>query len=770
MNKKYKEEDINLNKYLLVLKKHKNLFLIFFIMALVLSILLMNKNNYYTYATLLYNQNNQTDDIATIFQQFKQNTPINTKKIETELIVLNSLHLTKKALERLSVDVSYFKEEIFDDKELYEESPFQIKLAPEHTQLHNEPIFVREINDISCRIHIQNPIKTDTIIRFNEWLINDRFAFKIIKEDSNSSLSSGSFYFVINNLNQLASDYQKKLKVSLANEDADIINLGFSGNIAKRNVDFLNKLMDVYIEVDLNNQNITAHNTINFIDAQLAKVVDSLKIAEGALQSFRQDNKIVDLGKEGYVYLEKLNTLEKDKSELEIKLKYYSNILNYINKSDQVNKTISPPGANINDPLLNKLIKDLNDAYNEKTMISRSVSPQNPRLIQLNTTIQANIDSIKEFVTNIIESSITEMQYIDNQIYQINGRISEMPTTELQMVGFERKFELNDKIYNFLLQKKAEVSIAGASTVPNIRIIDHASQQTTSSSLFNKLLSLIVPVSLALFIPCIFLIGKEAISSKITNLKEIELLTTLPIIGLIPKSSNKKNNLLVPNDSTNTLEAFRRLRSEVFKILKYKSPKVIEVSSCVSGENKTYCCINLTTTIAQANKKALLLDLDFRKPELTKTLGYTNNNGIINYLRDGKNLSQLIVKTKYENVDFIPIGNNTTLINEDIEALFLLPQMDELISNFKNTYEYIIIETAPIALFSDSQNLEKNIDYKIIVLRQNYSLKNNLQILNNFKKNTGLVITEVDNYSGIDYRKFLNGFKLKKEFTQDYLI
>jgi capsular exopolysaccharide synthesis family protein len=332
----------------------------------------------------------------------------------------------------------------------------------------------------------------------------------------------------------------------------------------------------------------------------------------------------------------------------------------------------------------------------------------------------------------------------DYRILLVESELNKLPGTERKLINIQRKFDLNNTVYNFLLEKKAEAGIAKASTVSDNRIIDKSvpfnSFKISPKSSKNYMMSLL----LGILIPGILILLIDYMNNKIIDKKDIEKGTRVPVIGFI-SHNNLKTEIPVAERPGSTLsESFRSLRTNLKYFIKETKNPVISVSSTISSEGKTFISANLAAIIASNRMKVLLVGLDLRKPRIHKIFGISNETGISTYLIGQEKFANIIFQTEIENLWYAPSGPVPPNPAELIDS----PAMKEFIIKAKTQFDYIIIDTPPVALVTDALLVSPFSDFYLFIVRQRYSSKNTLELIEELSNNEniksmGIVINDL---------------------------
>jgi tyrosine-protein kinase Etk/Wzc len=652
------------------------------------------------------------------------------KNIQNEIGILQSYVLTNRTLRELDFSISYVGvgRSGMKENELYRNSPFVVHLDTSKTNQFDTPINITILSKDEYRLEIDGKKDLKKVLKFGQVFENEDYCFFITlrdREKFNLGEKSNKYYFVINDLNSLTNIYRAKLNIALNDKKGSILILGTKGASAQQEVDFLNKLGEVYIKYGLEEKNQTAINTLKFIDDQLGGIVDSLRSAEENLLEFRTSNKIIDLDKEGSAIFDQLALIQGEKTQLTIKAKYYDYLLNYIKTKDNFKELVMPSVMGIDDILLNSLVGKLADLYAQKTILLYTTKENNPALNLLSDEMQNTKNSLIENVTNIINAAKIAMNDVDARLAEINKQIERLPATTGQLVRIQRTFNFNDQIYNYLMQKRAEAGIAKASNVPDNKVLDEARVDNAKQVLPKKSLNYMISLIIGLMIPLIIIVLADFLNNKILDIKDVENKTSVALLGAIGHSTKESELPVFENPKSAIAESFRSIRTNLQYMLTTKDQKVISITSTLSGEGKTFCAVNLATIIAMSNKKTLLMGLDLRKPKIHNVFNFDNEIGISTYLINKSTFEETVRLTNINNLYVALSGpvppNPAELIETD--------RMREFIETARKEFDYIVIDTSPIAIVTDALLLAQYSDINVFVVRQGFTSKDVLKLV-----------------------------------------
>jgi capsular exopolysaccharide synthesis family protein len=670
------------------------------------------------------------------------------KNVENELSILRSFSVINEAIQELNLEVSYVMEESLfplnfggfkSFKDLYDNSPITVIMDQTHEQAVNLRFYLEPITDSTFKLiakgvevvlfdYVTNsPVgSVDSlnlygVHRFGENIKGKYFDFVVHKNENFSvrNLKGKRLFFYFNNLFNLTVNYQGSLSIGTTTTTSSVVAISLTGTHPKKITDFLNTLTRVYLEKNLEKKNKIAFNTVKFIDSRISEIADSLMFAENKLQFFRTSNQVMNLSFQGEQMYEKMNSLENERALLIIKQQYYDYIKDYFKRNSDVTDLVAPSAMEVQDPVLNELISELLSLNNQRMNYLQMNNAKNLFLKDLEIQINNVKNTILENISYNYDRILISLEDINSRTAKINSQISRLPRTERELVGMERQFKLNDAIYTFLLQKRAEAQIARASNAPDYEIVDQAYYFRAGIISPKSKLNYIIAAFLGLFFPFIFVIVKDFFNNKISEIKDIEHISNYPIIGQVLHNNSKVKAVITEYPKSPLADSFRAIRTNVNFFAQGRDKMVILITSTMSGEGKSFSSINIASVYALLGKKTLLLGFDLRRPALYKEFNLKNDKGITSYLIKNAEIKDIVQHTQIENLDLISAGpvppNPVELLASDRNKQF----MEEL----KKLYDYIIIDSAPVGAVTDSYLLFNFADVNIFTIRHNFSLK-----------------------------------------------
>jgi tyrosine-protein kinase Etk/Wzc len=673
------------------------------------------------------------------------------QNLKNEMGILKSYKLNKRVIDSLpefrTVYYEVGKRNIVESR-LYTKCPFIVKSEFVNSQPNGVIVNIRIISDSTYLLGINGNYKDLEPHNFGRSYTGHGFNFIIkLRNPEYFKLNpenSNKYYFYFMDSKEIANEYSGKLSVTMIDKDATLVRLSATDPVPQQEADYINKLMELYINQGLESKNQTEDSTFAFIDRQLKTISDSLKNVEENLQDFRLKNKLIDISKEGSVIQNRLELFENEKTGIELKYKYYQYLKQYLDSKNEMGDIVSPSVMGVTDQVIEKLVEQLAINQQKDKQIAINFSSELPPI----SLLEENITIIKKALSENVESSLinlgNSMDDVNRRIDKVNQAIDKLPGTEREMIHIQRKFDINNTVYTYLLEKRAETGIARASNVSDNKIIDEAeifnaiqiSPRPGSNNLKALILGLLVP---ALIIALLYYFNNRVIDNG-----DIIRKTKVPIIGYISHNENIKEIPVIDKPGSALSESFRSVRTSLRYFIKDTSKPVIAITSTISSEGKTFISINLAVITALLGKKVLLIGLDLRKPRIHRLLGIDNSEGLSTYLSSNCEYNDVVRPTTIQNLFYATSGPIPPNPAELIEG----ERMAEFIKEAKNEFDYIFIDTPPIAVVSDTLLLSKFVDINIFVVRQRYSSKNTLELIQELYqtgklKNMGIVINDI---------------------------
>ncbi len=732
----FEEESIDLKAYIYRLLRFWYVFPISLVLGLLIAFFFIKTSvPIYRVGTTLLIKDEQTlmDPDAIIQSVASPFSSMAQYKLRNEIEILSSYLLTERTIKELNYSVSYFEKDNYRINEIYNETPFIIEYDSSHIQIAEIDINLQKLENGDFRIwtsskeciaYLYNEDRiidlitdfeiNDTILKDGNFT-NEYFKFRI-KETA--SIERGKEYlFKFRTLESLTNEFQQ-----IQIEDvkySSVIKIYYDGVNVSKSIDYLNKLLDVYLNRGVEKKNKIAINTIDFINSQINNISDSLESAEKRLEVYRSSQKVMNIDFQSQQAYQNMESLQNQKAELILRQKYYIYLQGYLSENKEIQDIIAPSSMGIGDPLLNNLIIELTKLYSEKVDVMINSKKDNPYLESIKIKIENQKNTLLENILNSIDRAKISLNDINERIDKLAIEVQSLPEAQRKLFTYEREFQLQDALYTFLLKKKSELQIAKASNFPENEIIDFPKSIKSGPVYPNKKVILLLGFIIGLGLPVCCILLYDYFNDKIVDISDVEKIIDKPILGNI--IHNKEKNPLVVHYSPNSIiaESFRSLRANFQYVLGEIKNPVIMITSTMMEEGKSFVSINLATSFALYQKKVVLLSFDLRRPSVSKLMDLHNETGLSNYLSGNCNIEDIVFKTEIPDLSVIPTGP----IPPNPSELIASTKTEMLFEELRNSFDYIILDTPPMGIVSDALLLEKFADTSVFIVRHNYSRK-----------------------------------------------
>lgn len=685
-----------------------------------------------------------------------------TQSFDNELEILRSRTLIKKVVTTLDLYVSYSVPGQFRNTELYKQSPVKVWVTPEEADrmgyaqvkmsFHNQ-----QLHEVLVEHEGQEWKKTVESLPAVFSTPVGVFTFSAADSTLQTILPVPEvIQATVISPNAAAASCRNRLGVSPSSKSTTIAQLTVTGSQVARGVDFLNKLVEVYNEEGNNDKNEVAAKTAEFIDERIRIINKELGTTESQLASFKQRAGVVDIATDATQAAGEQANYERAYAENEVQISLVNHLKNHI-LSEKSQYEVIPANIGLNNSDLNTVVQNYNQMLIERKRLLRTSHEDNPAVQSLNASIEVMRNSVMGAIQTAEKGLLINRQALQAQTRKYAGKVSDAPVQEKEYLSMSRQQEIQANLYLMLLQKREENNITLASTANNARVIDEplAGGQIFPTPSQTYMIALVL--GLGLPVGLIFIWG--LLQFKIQTRGDVEKITNLPIVGDIPLTPETSEGAIVVRENRNELmeEVFRSVRTNLQYMLQ-EGQKVILFTSTTSGEGKSFNAGNLACSFAFMGKKVVIVGLDIRKPGLNKVFHLSHKEaGISQYLSDPEHtdvLSLCQASTVSPNLYILPGGT----IPPNPTELVARQALDDAIQQLKQHFDYVILDTAPIGMVTDTQLIARVADLSVYVCRSNYTAKSEFKLINELQQDGKLPHLCV----------LINGIDMNKRETGSY--
>ena len=753
----YEGKPLNFQKILRTLVKYKwtNISLVSIALLLGIIYYLTTQAIYETSGTIQIKSSSETTHVP-VSDFFGNNVGI-APKLDTEIDILKSNRILKKTIKDIDGKVEYIENTGLKKNSLYHDAPFHV----DHFLIYNPKIMGQTIkivdlgnNKFKLKLK-RSAIKSflykilrkknkldsfDKVYEYGKPVVNRDIAMLISKKGAFDP--SYKYQFLIYSYDDIITKARKNLDIAPTSKESSILKITYSDNNPQRAKDFVNKLIDNYLNFSIELQSKKEGHKLKMINKQLDKTQDRLSLSENQLEKFKKQHNITNIDNQDNELIRRIGELEGEYDRINIDLKRIQTIYNSVKRGDF--SAVSSLGADY--PILITLLQDMNNLIIERGNLLGTFTTSHPDVKRINNNIFNIKNTIKNTIKNIKNQTLNTRRNLKTKLNELNNKLKEFPQLDKKLKNYERLFQVNSDIYNYLLQKQSEASIEKSIAIVDRHVIDYAKKPSKPKNLKLPFI-LVVSTFLGIILALIHSFLRMMFDTKIKTSDDIIKSTSIPVFANIPTIKKHKTDQLIKAPKSIASEAIRELRVHINNIAnKNIDNKVIMVTSFESNEGKSLIASNLAISLAIIDKRTILLSMDLRNPTISSLFNLDNSVGISDILAGKINYKSTIWQhQKYNNLNIITAGHIPVNAAELIESKRTMTLIEEL----KKEYDYIIIDTPPISHYADAISLFKYSDINLFVLRANYSnIKDINRLENSIKKldikNSAIVINDID--------------------------
>lgn len=693
-------------------------------------ILLRYATPVYQVKTRIIINDDSQEKSANLQEIIKIDTRNLTAETEKEIETIRSLDLLKKVVSKLQLNVAYSGKGNIKTGQLYKNLPATLELA--------DPNLILTYTSGEAKI-VGKQVNFNGVLYTADSFINSSFG-KIrwhINEDLINRIPNGKFIVAIMPVATMARQLKAALSVAPISKQSSILDITYVDVFTDRAALILNTLIEMYGISLLDYKSRIYDNTQKFLDGRLGLIANELTGVEKRLQDYKTSQRITDLGTEGSLYLNKIRTSDTKIGELDVQLEVLVEVEKYVNSRNK-NSNAVPATLGISDVVLNSLLNQLYQAEFELEGIKQISGEKNPRIEVLEQMIAKLKPSVLVSINNLKINLQASRKQLEADNASIASTINAIPAKERTLLDISRQQGIKNAIYTFLLQKKEESAIAAASIVSNFRVLERPEGGTLIAP--NRQNYFAISIVVFLLIAVLYIYLKEFANSRLLFRSQIESRLAIPIVGELVFKPSSTGSPVVVGEGLRTLisEQFRELRTNLSfaaaASTNREKGKTILVTSSIPNEGKSFVAINTAVSLCLTGARVVLLEFDLRKPKISKPLGIKREPGITNFLIGNASVTDIIQQhPTIPNFNIISSGP----VPPNPAELIGGPNMAGLMDYLKKNFDYVLLDSPPMASVTDAKLLAIHADLTLYIIRHNFTNSVFLKMINDVhQKNT----------------------------------
>jgi tyrosine-protein kinase Etk/Wzc len=640
--------------------------------------------------------------------------------VQSEIEVIRSRPLMARVVNALNLQFTYIAKGRFRSPNVYKQTPFLLEVFELSDSTRAFTINLKFINPNNFRVNNEKNIFT-----YGQLFKTSNGVFRVTKKSGTPGREYNISWLPTISV---AGMYASGIVVTPKSVGTGILNISMESTNPDLAADIINQLMIEYQKASIEDKKQTAKQTLEFIDDRLALLDHQLDSIQSILLAFEQTNNVIDLEAQSALYFQKIGETDKLLMEQTVKANVATMLEEYL-RDTRYNFELVPSSLGLEDVTLNGLIIEYNKLQQtRKTYLDGNVPPGNIIVKQLGDQIDQLRSNILENLKNIQSSFRMQLADLGQKSIGVQSQVKALPAKTKEWLEIKRDVETKQELYKILMQKGEETAISQASTISNSKIIDRA-VAASSPIKPNRRGIQILAIVIGLGVPALIIFLLEVLNDKISTRSDIERMTQAAVLGEIGHAYSKDSMVVNRTNRSMVAEQFRIIRSNLQYVLNKIEKPVILVTSSFSGEGKSFISTNLAAVMALAGKKTIVLEFDIRRPKILSGLRIPKKVGITNYLLGKVTLEELPVPVPaYDNLFVLPCGP----VPPNPAELLLDPRVDELFAYLKKNYDVVLIDTAPVGMVSDAMTLSKFADCTLYIVRQGYTFKKQIALIDEF--------------------------------------
>ncbi len=634
------------------------------------------------------------------------------KIVENEIEVVKSKTLLLETVKQLNLCAPVYTDALIGTKGAYSRSPVVVEVQ--------DVSKIRESKKMEFVVAEDSVFFSNKTYPLDAWIKTGYGTIRFVRNKHVEQAEDyEAYYFSLVDPRRMVEALESSIEVSPVSKLSTVVNLSIVDEEPKRGEDILNTLLSEYTKASIDEKNALAANTMEFVEDRILSVERQLDSVEAKIQQYKSSRGVVDLSEQGKLYLQNVGENDRRVSEMNMQLAVLDKVESYVVGKDNRGGLV-PSTLGISDPGLTQLIEKLSESEIKYERLSKTTPANNLIMVSLRKEIDQIRPGILENIQNQRQSLKAGLGTINQSTNRYASVLQTIPKKERELLEINRQQLIKNNVYTFLLQKREETALAYASNVGDSRLIDKATTGFHRESPKGKVIY-VASLALAFILGIGWVSIKEVFSSKILFRSEIEERTEVPVTAEISHTGLK--DFIVVNNSKEPIlaEQFRQLRASIGMYGKSEK-KVIMVTSSIPGEGKSFISANFALSLAVSNKKVLLIDMDLRRSRISEYFNLTKINGVSEVLDGEVNLCEAVRRPLVENLYVLGTGLKTMNPTD----LLLNGNLEGVIEMLKASFDFIIIDTAPVDLVSDGYIIAEYCDVTLFVMRHGKTFKSSV--------------------------------------------
>jgi tyrosine-protein kinase Etk/Wzc len=678
------------------------------------------------------------------FDEIFQMQQGSSNNLNNEIEIIRSRFVAARVVKSLGLQLQYInKGKIRASSLSAKDMPFELQIISLKDSSKSFSLLATLVNNDQFRLNEQPDLHY-----FNQTMSLPAGDFRFVRNPgSNGTFSSNEFIISWIPLEDMSAGLSQSIRVDKVGDFSDVLGLSYETDNTKMGLDVVNSFMLEYQKFGLEDKKQQADNTLTFIKEQLDTVKKELGTVERNLQGYREKNRVFDPEQQSILFFNELSESSKQITDLGLRLKVIEYFIKYITDKKNLYRLV-PGTLFIEEPTLIQQITEFNRMQLERETALKTTTTANPLIANLEIGLEKIRNDMLENLDNMRQTYMVALADLNRKSQGANNEIKTIPGKEKELLEVKRQQKILEELFSFLLQKNLETSIASASTISNIKVLEPARVSGPVSPKGKGLYTIALLIGIG--IPAGFVLLKEYLNDKVKTRVDVERLTGTPVLGEIGHAEDSRALVVTKNNRQYIAEQFRIIRSNFQYIMPKVEKPVILVTSSFSGEGKSFVSTNLGAVLGVAGKRTVVLEFDIRKPKIMEGLGLNERRGITNFIVGNLSLHEIIYPVPgQDNLFVIPCGP----VPPNPAEMLLDNRVKQLIAELKEQFDAIIIDSAPAGLVSDAFSLAAFADATVYIVRHNYTLKKQIQLIDDLYRekklpHLSIVINDISSASG----------------------